>query len=53
MQLARMSGYADVAHLASINVLEKCGLQFTNTFMDDGDLCAWYEIENPGLQVKE
>ena len=53
LQLARMSGYADVAHPASINILEKCGLQFTNTFTDDGDLCARYEIENPGLQVKE
>ena len=52
MQLARSSGYADVAHPASRNILEKCGLQFTNTFTDDGDLCAWYEIENPGLQVK-
>ena len=52
MQLARMSGYADVAHPVSINILEKCGLQFTNTFTDDGDLCAWYEIENPAFQVK-
>lgn len=52
MQLARMSGYANVAHPASINILEKCGLQFTNTFTDDGDLCAWYEIENPAHQVK-
>jgi ribosomal-protein-alanine N-acetyltransferase len=51
MQLKRISGYADVEHPASIRILEKCGLEFTNTFMDDGDLCAWYEIENPAIQV--
>jgi RimJ/RimL family protein N-acetyltransferase len=52
MQPTCISGYADVAHPASIKILEKCGLQFTNTFMDDGDLCAWYDTENPILPVK-
>jgi ribosomal-protein-alanine N-acetyltransferase len=51
MQLNRISGYADVEHPASIKILEKFGLQFTNTFMDDGDLCTWYEIENPSARV--
>ena len=44
MQLTRISAYADVEHTASIKILEKCGLRFTNTFTDEGDLCAWYEI---------
>lgn len=47
MQLQCISAYADVRHVASLKVLEKCGLKLTNTFMDDGDLCGWYEIANP------
>ena len=32
----------------SQRIMEKCGLQFINDFIDhDGELCAWYEIENP------
>ena len=51
MQLKRVSGYADVDHPAFIKKLEKYGMQFTNTFTDYGDLCAWWEIENPSAQV--
>jgi len=47
MQLQRISAYVDVRHSASAKVLEKCGLRFTNTFVDDGELCAWYEIASP------
>lgn len=47
MQLPCISAYADVEHAASIHILEKCGLQFTNTFVDEGSLCAWYEMVNP------
>lgn len=47
MQLARISAYIDVENTASQKILEKCGLTFTNTFMDEGDLCGWYEIDNP------
>lgn len=50
MKLTRISGYADVAHPASINILQKCGLQFVNTFMEDGDLCAWYEMDKLDFQ---
>ncbi len=47
MKLDRISAYLDVENAASQRVLEKCGMQFVNRFMDDGDLCAWYEIRNP------
>lgn len=47
MKLDRISAYIDVENIASQKVLEKCGLTFTNTFMDEGDLCSWYEISNP------
>lgn len=45
MQLKRISAYADVRHTASRNVLEKCGLALKNTFLEETDLCAWYEID--------
>ena len=47
LQLSRISAYADVRHVASVKILEKCGLKLTNTFVDEGDLCGWYEIANP------
>ena len=46
MKLLRISAYIDVDHVASARILDKCGLKFTNTFIDEGDLCAWYEIVN-------
>lgn len=49
MQLKRISAYADVEHIASLKILEKCGLKFTNTFTDDGNACAWYEIVDSTL----
>jgi ribosomal-protein-alanine N-acetyltransferase len=45
MQLKSISAYADVRHTASRHVLEKCGLAFTSTFVEDEDVCAWYEID--------
>lgn len=47
MKLEKISAYIDVNNIASQKILEKCGLRFINTFMDEGDLCGWYEIENP------
>ena len=49
MKLLRISAYIDVDHVASAKILDKCGLKLTNTFMDEGGLCAWYEIVNPPL----
>ena len=40
MKLLRISAYIDVDHVVSARILDKCGLKFTNTFMDEGDLCA-------------
>ena len=50
MHLKCISAYADVEHVASVKILEKCGLKFTNTFKDEGNLCAWYEIVNSALK---
>ena len=47
MNLERISAYIDVNNIASQKILEKCGLTFVNTFMDEGDLCGWYELKNP------
>lgn len=47
MKLKKVTAYVDVENKASVRILEKCGMKFVNTFMDEGDLCAWYEIENP------
>ncbi|RZJ63192.1 MAG: N-acetyltransferase [Flavobacterium sp.] len=49
MRLPRITAYVDVNNSASIRILEKCGLKFVNNFMDEGDLCAWYEIDNQHL----
>jgi RimJ/RimL family protein N-acetyltransferase len=46
MKLERISAYVDVENTASVRILEKCGMHFVNTFMDEGDLCAWYEAIN-------
>lgn len=49
MKLMRISAYVDVDHVASVRILEKCGLKLTNTFMGEDSLCAWYEIVNSPL----
>jgi RimJ/RimL family protein N-acetyltransferase len=49
MKLIRISAYADVGHVASLKILEKCGLKYTNTFMGEDNFCAWYEIVNSAL----
>ena len=46
MKLERISAYVDVNNIASLKILQKCGFQFVNNFMDEGDLCAWYELRN-------
>jgi len=52
LKLTRISATADVRHVASVKVLEKCGLRFTNTFMDEGNLCGWYEMVNTPVRAK-
>jgi RimJ/RimL family protein N-acetyltransferase len=49
MKLMRISAYVDVNHVASVKILKECGLKFTNTFMYEDDVCAWYEIVNSPL----
>jgi RimJ/RimL family protein N-acetyltransferase len=51
MKLTRISAHVNVDHVASVKILEKCGLKFTNTFMGEDDLCAWYEIVNSPTKV--
>lgn len=44
LKLNSIYAIADMQHLASRNVLEKCGFSFVNTFEYDGDPHAWYEL---------
>lgn len=47
MDLPVLNAYADAAHTASRNVLEKAGLQFVEVFDYEGVEEVWYEIKNP------
>lgn len=47
MHLERISAYVDIENKASVKILEKCRMRLVNNFMDEGDLCGWYEILNP------
>ncbi|AMJ66653.1 GNAT family N-acetyltransferase [Hymenobacter sp. PAMC 26628] len=49
LALPRVCAYADVDNAGSRRILEKIGLQFGNTFVENGTLCAWYEAPNPAL----
>lgn len=49
MHLERVSAYVDMENTASKRILEKCGMRFVNTFLDEGDVCGWYEIDNPKI----
>ena len=50
LKLERITAYADVNNIASIKILEKCGLHYVNSFIDEGDLCAWYEVKTGGFK---
>ncbi|HLA55277.1 MAG TPA: GNAT family N-acetyltransferase [Flavobacterium sp.] len=52
MKLGKISAYVDVNNIASQKILEKCGFKFTNNFIDEGDLCGWYELENPNPKIQ-
>ena len=45
MKLEKITAYLDVNNSGSKRILEKCGFQFVNTFMDESDLCGWYELK--------
>lgn len=38
---------ADAANAASVNVLQKCGMKYINSFDLDGDKHDWFEIKKP------
>jgi len=42
--LTKISAYLDPKNASSKKILEKCGLQFVETFEDDGILYDWMEI---------
>ena len=44
LNLNRIYGMADLDNKASINVLEKAGLKFIDTFNYEGTQCAWLSI---------
>lgn len=45
MQLQQVYAAADANNKASIKVLEKIGMQFVETYFDDGTPWNWYKIE--------
>ncbi len=49
LKLEKINAYADTANAASRKVLEKSGLTFIETFIEDGVEEAWYEMKNPNL----
>lgn len=49
MKLPVINAYCDAAHAGSRHVLEKCGLQHTESFEYEGVPECWYEIRNPAM----
>ncbi|NDI98284.1 GNAT family N-acetyltransferase [Flavobacterium sp. LaA7.5] len=48
LKLEKINACAMVGHIASRRALEKSGLKFIEDFdYGDGEICAWYEINNP------
>ncbi len=47
LKLNEICGFADVNNLASRRVLEKVGLRFEGTFINDWDEQAWYKMARP------
>jgi len=46
MKLDKIFAYADVENEASNHVLRKLGFEEKETFIDEGDNCFWYELNN-------
>lgn len=53
LKLNRIIGRVMEANAGSINVLEKCGMQFVKPFEFHEHPGLWYEIENPGWKSLE
>lgn len=49
LKLETINAYADMGNAASRKVLERVGLRFIETFIEDGVEQAWYEMKNPNL----
>ncbi len=49
LKLDKICAYTSAGHINSGRVLEKCGLKFVNTFVNNGVEELWFEINNPNL----
>ncbi|MHA3788071.1 GNAT family N-acetyltransferase [Flavobacterium hauense] len=49
MKLEKINAYIDVDNIASRKAIEKAGLKFIETFIEEGVEEAWYEMKNPNL----
>ncbi|REE07934.1 RimJ/RimL family protein N-acetyltransferase [Winogradskyella pacifica] len=47
LKLEKIGAAADVNHIASNTILRKIGMQHKGTFEYEGDVCNWYELQNP------
>jgi len=44
MKVEHLYAYADAKNIASRKILEKIGMQYINSFEDDGEEAVWYEL---------
>lgn len=49
MKLEKINAFIDIDNIASRKAIEKAGLKFIETFMENGVEEAWYELKNPNL----
>ncbi len=50
LQLDKICAYTAAKHVNSGRVLEKCGLIFVNTFLNQGVEELWFELNNPNFR---
>ncbi|WP_312076376.1 GNAT family N-acetyltransferase [Chryseobacterium sp.] len=53
MKLNSIFAYADVENDASNHVLRKLGFEEKNTFIDEGDICFWYELKKENFNYQK
>jgi len=51
INLNKVYAYADVENAASNHILRKLGFEEIGTFLDEGDLCFWYELKKENFKL--
>ena len=51
MKIEKMHAYTHIDNIASNHILEKHGMQFMETYLDeDGAKWNWWQMKNPNLK---